>query len=112
MPDSVLKKKISEVDPMGPLGNVTAPLDNLWKAVGQRLNIQSIEDIKSFFRGGDAPRALKSSLGSDLASQDTSNTVWRVLGIAKSAFVLIANIFVAILEIVLWLLRGVLGLIS
>lgn len=98
---------------MGSLGNVTAPLDNLWKAVGQRLNIQSVEDIKNFFKSGTAAsKALKSSLGSDLADQGASSTIWRVLGIAKSVFVLIANIFVAILEIVLWLLRGALGLVS
>lgn len=99
---------------MESLENATAPLNDIWKALSKKLDIENLVDsIKSFLNGRTAGgTALKSSLESGLGVQDTS-TVWQVqvLGIAKSAFILIANILVTVLEIVLWLLKGVLGLI-
>lgn len=94
---------------MESLENATVPLNGIWKALGSKLNIQGLGSIKGFLNGRIDGRALKSSLESGLGVQDTS-TMWRVLGIAKSAFILTANILIAVLEIVLWLLRGVLGL--
>ncbi|MDP3696702.1 MAG: hypothetical protein Q8R55_01565 [Candidatus Taylorbacteria bacterium] len=118
---------LSEVNPMESLINATAPLNSIWKALGEKLNMQGLDSIKTFLNGQwirqahhktvgsvnslQGGRALKSSLGSGLGGQDTS-TIWQVLGIAKSAFILIANILVAVLEIAVWLLRGTLGLMS
>lgn len=105
-------KNLSEVNPINSLNNATAPLNAIWKALGDKLNIQGLDSIKDFVNGQTDSIALKSSLGSGLGVQDTSTTMWQVLGIAKSAFMLAANILVAVLEIVLWLLKGVLGLIN
>ena len=80
------------------------PLDNLWKGIGGQL--------KGFLNTDDGlVGPLKSSLESGLAGRDTS-AIGRGLGMVRSVLVLIANIFVAILEIVLWLLKGALRLIS
>lgn len=98
------KNNLSEIDPMKSLGNVTGPLDNVWEALGGQL--------KGFLNSKDTSLLgpLKSSLGSGLGVENTS-TAWKVLGIAKSALILTANILVAVLEVALGLLKGMLGLI-
>lgn len=110
--NSKLKKSsLSEVNPLESLSNVTAPLDSIWETIGARLNFQDLDGgLKGFLNSMDG-RALKSSLGDSLDGQDTS-TSWQVLGIVKSALILTANILVAVLEIALWLLRGILRLFN
>ena len=105
-------RSLSEINPMESLDNATAPLNSIWKAFSEKLNIRGLDGIKkTFLNGQTGGKALKSSLESGLGVQDTS-TIWQVLGMAKSAFILIANILVAVLEVVLWLVKGVLGLVK
>ena len=96
--------KLSEVNPLDSLGNATAPLDAIWKAIGSKINWSS--SIGSYTSG-----PLKSSLASRLSSKDTS-TMGQAFGVAKSGLILIGNIFVAVLEIALWLIRGILSLVN
>ena len=105
-------KSLSEVDPMESLRNITAPLDNIWKAVD--MGSRQLHDfINNQGNGIDLPagslRPLKSNIGSRLGLGDTSLS--SVLGIAKSAVVLMTNIFIAVLEITSQLLRGILELV-
>lgn len=92
---------LSRINPMDSLGNATAPLDAIWKALIDKI---SIKDIGVYTSG-----PLKSSLVSRLSSKDTS-TMGQAFGVAKSAIILIGNIFVAVLEIALWAVRGILSL--
>jgi len=116
LPNPALKKSLSEIDPMESLGNVTAPLDSVWEAIGSRLKV-FISNNKT---AGSLSGPLKSSPDESLTNKDTSATTWfdklttngQVLGIAKSTVILIANILIAVLEIVLWVLRGLLKLVS
>lgn len=93
------------------LNNATAPLNALYEAIGAKLNIQGLQSLKDFVTGGTIPKPLKSSLGGSLDTKDTS-TIGQVFGVAKSILILTANILVAVLEIVLWILKGVLGVIT
>jgi hypothetical protein len=93
---------LSEINPLESLSKVTAPLDSLLGGLGRYIDIK--------------PWLPKSALDSVLGFESTLDTVDNIsigqaLRIAKSGFILVANILVTILEIVLSLLRSVLGLI-
>lgn len=103
-------KSLQNLNPTDSLGRVTGPLDSLWKALGQKLNINSFSDVKNFVNNPSVPGALNSSLESGLRAPDTSTS--NVLNIAKSAVVLVANILVIVLELVLWALKGALGALN
>lgn len=99
---------LSEVKPLESLINVTGPIDGIWKALGRYLNVPS---------GPDDSLRAKSALAGRLDIKDALNrmdnvSIGRALGVAKSALILMANILVAVLEIALWALRGILGLIT
>ena len=100
-------KDLLGVNPIDSLGNVTAPLDTIWKSIDSRLN--EFIDSKSV----NLPGPLKSTLESRLAVLDRFDnlSVWQVFEIVKSAFILVANILVTVLEISLSILKSVLGLI-
>ena len=109
-------KNLSELNPTEALGNVTIPFDKILKVVGQKVNISSPEDIKNLLGDGatTATEASKSALGGRLALGDTLDNIslGQALGMAKSAFILAANILVAVLETVAWALKRLLGLIT
>ena len=109
------QKNLSEINPTQSLGNVTAPLDNIWKALGQRFNINGFDDIKRLLNGNSdsaSPEASKLSLGGSLGINGTSMTLGGIFGIVKSAFILAANILVIVLEFVLKALKFLLGLVT
>ena len=55
---------------------------------------------------------LDSSLGGVISSSSLNDiSVWQAMGIAKSIFVTGANILVAVLETLLWILKWILGFI-
>ena len=92
--------KLSEVNPMESLGKVTLPFDKVWEALSSKLNL----DV------GTYSGPSKSSLTGRFGLEDTSG-IGQTLGVAKSAIILVANILVAVLEIVLWAIKGIIGLI-
>ncbi len=98
-------KKLSNLNPIDSLGRATAPLDAIWKALGPQ--------IKSFLdsNASGLKGASKSSLEGQLSQNDTSDQ-GQGYGVIKSTFILIGNIFVAVLEIALWLLKGLLNLVT
>lgn len=106
---SKVSKNLSEVDPLGSLGKATAPLDNIWKALGPYIKglIGPDEGPMDSIYSPQAKSALEGRLGF-LGNLDTTS----IFGVAKSAFILIANILVTVLEIALWLLKAVLGLVN
>lgn len=86
---------------MESLGKVTLPLDKVWEALGSKLNLNI----------GTYSGPSKSSLTGRFGLEDTSG-IGQVFGIAKSVAVLVGNILIAVLEIVLWLIKGLIGLIN
>ncbi len=116
-------KNLSELNPTEALGNVTIPFDKILKVLGQKFNISSSEDIKNLLGVGSidslrdgttVTEASKSALGGRLALGDTLSNIslGQALGMAKSAFILVANILVTVLEVVLWVLKGIIGLVT
>jgi len=105
----VSPSNLSEINPMESLGNATAPLDSLFKAIGDHMG--GLDGIKSFLGGGSTQGQAKSSLMSVFSSRDTSDT-GQAIGIIKSAVILVANILLVVLEVVTSILRGILGLIT
>lgn len=96
-------KGLSELNPIEALGNVTAPLDAIWNGLNQYI------DTKHIF-SKPSNSALEGRLDVEGTLRGIDNlSMGRALEIAKSAFILVANILVAVLEIALWLLRGILG---
>jgi len=98
------KTNFSDIDPLQSIGNVTAPLDKIFEAIGGKINLDSINLPKTLKSGPEARSNLKEILG-DLSAQE-------VLGMARGAFIFVANIFIVILEVVLSIVRGILGLIT
>jgi len=99
------KTNLSEVDPLESLGNVMAPLDSIWKAIiGSKLNLDEVGLLELLKSGPEARSNLQDTLG-DISAP-------KALGMAKEVFIFVANILVAILETVVSILRGILGLIS
>lgn len=93
---------LSDVNPIEALGRVTGPLDGFLKGLGR------YADIK--------PWLPKSALGGISGLEGILDgvdnlSVGQVFKIAKSGFILMANILVILLEIVLSILRSILGLI-
>jgi len=105
-PEARKMRSWTDVDPMSNLKNVTGPLDSIWEALGGQIR-SSLDDRSS----SSLPEALKSSLGTNISDKDISN-VSQGLKIARTAFILIANIFITVLEIVLWLLKGILKMVG
>src|SRR3989344_3394396 len=104
------KKSLSGVNPMESLSNVTAPLDNVFRAIKDQLG--GSDSIKSFLGNDDTlPRRVKSSLVSSFNLEDTSAT-WQAIGILKSVVILVAKILLAVLQIATTVLRSILSLIS
>lgn len=95
---------LSEINPLKSLGNVTAPLDNIWRDLSSRLN------IKLELPENISPEPLK-SLENQLAVKSTLDnvSVWQVLTMAKSAFILIAQILITVMETAIWVLKGILN---
>ena|SRR3989344_5560686 len=93
---------LSEINPLESLGKVIAPLDNMLGGLGRYI------DIKPWL-----PKSALESVSGFEGTLDTIDniSVGQALRIAKSGFILVANILVTILEIVLSILRGILGLI-
>lgn len=107
------QKNLSEVNPLGSLGNVTAPLDNIWRYLGRQLNIIRLEDVKTFIDGTASTGLSKSTLEGRLGLNTTSGTsLDKGLGIAKGAFILTMQILIAALELVMGLLKGALSLVK
>ena|SRR3989344_2853476 len=108
----VQKKSLSEVNPLESLDGVTTPLDNVFKAIGDRLG--GLDGIKGFL-GGSSNSALsgrvKSSLLGSFDSGDTSGTSW-MMEMLKSGFVLVAKIFLAVLQVVTSIIKTILGPIA
>src|SRR3989338_1674225 len=104
------KKSLSEVNPMESLSNVTAPLDNVFRAIKDQLG--GSDSIKNFL-GGDSTLSgrVKSSLVSSFNSGDASGT-WQAIGMLKSVFILVTKIFLAVLQIAMTVLKAILGLVS
>lgn len=92
-----------EINSIESLSRVTGSLDGFLKGLGR------YADIKPWL-----PKlALESISGFEGTFDNIDNiSVGQALRIAKSGFVLVAGILVAVLEIVLRILRGVLGLIK
>ena len=93
---------LSEINPLESLGKVTAPIDSLLGGLDRYIDVR--------------PWLPKSALESVSEFEGTLDTIDNIsigqaLRIAKSGFVLVANILVTILEIALSILRGILGLI-
>jgi hypothetical protein len=105
---------LSELNPTEALGNVTAPLDNIWKSLAGKLNISGLEDIKGYLGSNISNRASNSLQDKSLGLSDTLDgiSVWQALGMVKSVFILVANISIAVLEAALWVLKSILGLIT
>ncbi len=98
---------LSDVNPMQALNQATAPLNNLWHAISNRLNSNAQDNGTQ-----GIPGLLKSNLNSSFNLQDTFNSMTSggILGVVKSAFVLVANISIAVLEAVISILKWLLGL--
>ncbi len=94
-----------KINPLESLSNVTAPLDNIWRDLGNKLN------IKLELPGNISPEPLK-SLENQIAVKSTLDnvSVWQVLTMAKSAFILMAQILIAVMETSIWVLKGILNL--
>lgn len=91
-----------EINPLESLGKVTAPLDSMLGGLGRYL------EIKPWL----PKSALESISGLEGTFDSIENiSVGQALRIAKSGFILVANIMVTVLEIALSLLRGILGII-
>lgn len=93
---------LSDINPLESLSRVTGPLDGFLKGLGR------YTDIK--------PWLPKSALGGisgfeGILDSVDNMSVGQVLRIAKSGFILVANILVTVLEIALRILRGILGLV-
>jgi len=93
-----------EINPLKSLNNVTAPLDNIWRGLGSQINIKLPDNLN--------PGPLK-ALDSQLGVKNTLDniSVWQTLGMFKEAFIIGAQILVVLLEVVLQILRSILGLI-
>ena len=111
---AVNQQRLSDVNPLKSLGNVTAPLDGVWKALGQRFNINSFDDLKRFLGGSSntSTEPPKTALGGSFGLNGTSTTTGGMFGIAKSVFILTANILVIVLDLALKALKYILGLIT
>ena len=96
-----INKSLSEINQLEIVNDITRPLNDV---------------IRSFLNSGQGssiiPR-LKASLDG-LNSPNTSNTmsIGEIISKSKEAFILIAQILVAVLETALWVLKGVLGWIT
>jgi hypothetical protein len=102
----------SEIDPVKSLSNVTIPIDNVLRALKDKLGIGSINDI---LNGKADIGALKSALDESLGSEGTSDTISntrKALESLKTIFVLGANILIAVLETAVWIVKGLLGLMT
>lgn len=94
--------KLSDLDPLASLRNVTAPLDNVWRALYDQFNIKGLPDIKNFISRGKnitSPGPQKSNLEGSFSAKDTFDVILDWWQTVRSFFILVANILVAILEI-------------
>lgn len=94
---------LSDVNPLESLGRVTGPIDGFLKGLDRYISIK--------------PWLSKSTLESVSGFEGTLDSIDNIsleqaFRITKSGFVLLANILVTILEIVLSILRSILGLIG
>lgn len=97
-------RPLSDINPIESLSRVTGPLDGFLKGLGGRY----AEDIKPWL----PKSALEGISGFEGTLDSIDNlSVRQVLRMARSGFVLVAGILVAVLEIVLRVLRGILGVI-
>lgn len=104
---------LSEVNPLGSIGNVTLPLDKIWEALKAQFNgYNPTEDIKRSVASDISPGASKSALEEIFEGKLQNVSLWQALGIVKSAFIVGANVLVAVMEIAIKVLRFVLGLIT
>lgn len=95
-------RPLSDINPIESLSRVTGPLDGFLKGLGR------YADIKPWL----PKSALEGISGFEGTLDSIDNlSVGQVLRMAKSGFVLVAGILVAVLEIVLRILRGILGVI-
>lgn len=102
------------------MGNATAPLNSLWETLGNQLNLSGgLNEIQDFLNpDGKAPVSprLKSTLGGRLSSLNTlessSISAWEILSKVKVVFVFIAQMSVAILEVVLRILKSIVSLVT
>lgn len=93
-----------EINPLESLGKVTEPLDSMLGGLGRYLLV----DIKPWL----PKSALERISGFEGTFDNIDNiSVGQALRIAKSGFILAANIMITVLEIALSLLRGILGLV-
>jgi len=117
LPTPNIKKALSEVNPMESVGNVLAPLnDILGKLNVNSLNLNSIKDFVN--KGGTEGKALlqplKPALGgtSDIQDRLSNTSMSETIGTVKAIFIFAARIFVAILETLLWIFKGILNLVT
>jgi len=102
---------------MESVGNVLAPLnDILGKLNVNSLNLNSIKDFVN--KGGTEGKALlqplKPALGgtSDIQDRLSNTSMSETIGTVKAIFIFAARIFVAILETLLWIFKGILNLVT
>ncbi len=95
---------LSDINPLKSLGKVTAPLDSLLLLGG----LGRYADIKPWL-----PKSALEGISWFEGTLDNIDnlSVAGVLMVARSGFILVANILVTVLEIALSILRGILGLI-
>jgi len=99
------KLNLSEVNPLESLERITLPFDGILTGLRDRFNIKLPNNL--------TPGPLK-SLERRFTVQDTSDDIStdKILMIAKSGFVLVAQILIAVMELTLVVLKGILGLMD
>ena len=103
------QKPLAEVNLMESLSGATAPLNELFKAIGDRLG--GLDGIKNFLRGGSS--TSKSSLADSFRFiDDTSSDTDQTIGFIKSTIILIANILLGVLQVATTIIKFILSFIS
>ena len=98
-----ISSNLSEIDPLKSLGNVTAPLDGIWHSINNQLS--------HWLPSNSGPlEPLESRLGVNNNLDDIS--LYNMFGIIKKGLVLMAQIFIVVLELTLYILRSALRLLG
>jgi len=109
------KIDLSEVDPVKSLGNVTAPLDKIWEALVNKLNLDTLKNFLGDDSNEPSGEASKWGLEGLSGLKDTFSgelTMGKIFEAVKDIFIFAVNIFVIILEILLGLFKSLAGLIT
>ena len=114
LPTPNIKKALSEVSPLESVGNVLTPFNDI---LG-KINLESFKGLRNFFSGATDKEPLVEPLkpisDDTLGIKDRLNntSISAIMGTVKDVFIFAAQIFVVILEILLWIFRGILNLVN